>query len=143
LRHRLDIPAEKIIQVVSTSSSTQPCWRFSSIICHFFAIDESQARGPFSRFGSFLSPKKTQNDNQGSILAYSLFGQFLVTGRIGALLTPYFRITDIWAWNPKSPIFRGGKPALIFPFGWQIIFEMGLSRGKTGKGDTRSPREKS
>jgi len=35
---------------------------------------------------------------------------------------------------PKSPILRGGKPALLFPFGWQIAVQMGWSRGKQEKG---------
>ena len=51
---------------------------------------------------------EAQNGNKGSILAYSLFGRFMVTGLIGALLTSYFQIPGIWAWNPKSPILRGG-----------------------------------
>jgi hypothetical protein len=66
-------------------------------------------------------------------MAYSLFGLFAVTGLIGALLTPYFRITDIRAWNQKSPVLRGGKSALLFPFGWQIAVQMGWSRGNEGK----------
>ncbi|MDD1698907.1 MAG: hypothetical protein LUQ36_11130 [Methanoregula sp.] len=76
---------------------------------------------------------KAQNGNKGSILAYSLFGRFMVTGLIGALLTSYFQIPGIWAWNPKSPILRGGPPALLFPFGWQIVVQMGRSREKKGK----------
>jgi len=78
-------------------------------------------------------PNRAQNDNRGSILAYSLFGRFLVTGFIGAFLNPYFQIPGIWAWNPKSPILRGEKPALLFPFGWQIAVQMGWSRGNEGK----------
>jgi hypothetical protein len=27
----------------------------------------------------------------------------------------------------------GGKPALLFPFGWQIAVQMGWSKRKTGK----------
>jgi hypothetical protein len=27
----------------------------------------------------------------------------------------------------------GEKPALLFPFGWQIVFQMGWSRGNEGK----------
>jgi hypothetical protein len=57
----------------------------------------------------------------------------LVTGLIGALLSTFFRIQSIRAWNPKSPVLRGGKPTLLFPFGWQIVFQMGWSRGKPGK----------
>jgi hypothetical protein len=71
-----------------------------------------------------------QNGNQGSILAYSLFGRFMVTGLIGALLIIFFRIPGIRAWNQKSPVLRGGKPALLFPFGWQIAVQMGWSIGK-------------
>jgi hypothetical protein len=74
-----------------------------------------------------------QNGNQGSILTYSLFGQFLVTGLIGAFLITFFRIPGIRAWNQKSPVLRGGKPALLFPIGWQIAVQMGWSRGKVGK----------
>jgi hypothetical protein len=80
-----------------------------------------------------LVPNQAQNGNQGSILAYSLFGRFMVTGLIGALLIIFFRIPAIRTWNPKSPFLRGGKPALLFPFGWQIAVQMGWSRGKTGK----------
>jgi hypothetical protein len=74
-----------------------------------------------------------RNGNQGSILAYSCFGLFLVTGLIGALLTPYFLIPCIWALNPKLPLLRGGKPALLFPIGWQIVVQMGWSRGNERK----------
>jgi len=74
-----------------------------------------------------------QNGNQGSILAYSLFGQFLVTGLIGAFLITFFLIPVIRVWNQKLPILRGGKPALLFPFGWQIAVQMGWSRQKKGK----------
>jgi hypothetical protein len=80
-----------------------------------------------------LDPNIARNGNQGSILAYSRFGRFLVTGLIGALLITFFRIPVIRAWNQKSPIFWGGKPALLFPIGWQIVFQMGWSREKTGK----------
>jgi hypothetical protein len=73
---------------------------------------------------------KAQNGNQGSILVYSLFGRFLVTGLIEALLTQYFQILAIRAWNPKSPMLRGKKPALLFPFGGQIAVQTGWSRGK-------------
>jgi hypothetical protein len=45
-------------------------------------------------------------------------------------LTPYFQIPGIRAWNQKLPIFRGGKPALIFPIGGQIAVQMCWSRGK-------------
>jgi len=48
-------------------------------------------------------------------------------------LTTYFRITDILAWNPKSPVLRGEKPALLFPFGWQTSLFMGWSIGKRKK----------
>jgi len=27
-------------------------------------------------------------------------------------------------------MLRGGKPALLFPIGWQIVVQMGWSRGK-------------
>ena len=73
---------------------------------------------------------RAQNGNQGSIWAYSLFGRFLVTGLIGAFLITFFRIPCIRAWNQKSPILRGGKPALLVPFGWQIAVQMGWSRQK-------------
>jgi hypothetical protein len=67
----------------------------------------------------------------------------LVNGLIGALLSTYFRIPVIRAWNQKYPILRGGKPVLLFPFGWQIAVQMGWSRGKTGKkacfGDLKFP----
>jgi len=56
-----------------------------------------------------------------------------MTGLIGPHLTPYFRITDTLAWNPKSPVLRGGKPALLFPFGWQTSLFMGWSIGKRKK----------
>jgi len=72
-----------------------------------------------------LVPNQAQNGNQGSILAYSLFGRFMVTGLIGALLIIFFRIPAIRTWDPKSPFLRGGKPALLFPFGWQIVVRMG------------------
>jgi hypothetical protein len=57
----------------------------------------------------------------------------MVTGLIGALLTPYFQIPGIQDRNPKSPVLLGEKPALLFPIGWQIAVQMGWSRGKTGK----------
>jgi hypothetical protein len=98
-----------------------PCWQMG--YCGDLFSDL-----PFSHISN-----KAQNSNQDSIQAYSLFGRFLVTGLIGALLTPYFQISCIRAWNPKSPVLRGGKPALLFPFGWQITVQMGWSRGKTGK----------
>jgi hypothetical protein len=72
-------------------------------------------------------PKNARNGNQGSILAYSIFGQFLATGLIAAFLIPFFQIPVIRAWNQKSPILPGEKPALLFPFGWQIVFQMGRS----------------
>jgi hypothetical protein len=75
-------------------------------------------------------PNIARNGNLGSIQAYSLFGRFLVTGLIGALLSTFFRIPVIRAWNQKSPVLRGGKPALLFPIGWQIAVQMGWSRGK-------------
>jgi hypothetical protein len=71
-----------------------------------------------------------QNSNPGSIWAYSFFRPVLVTGLIEALLTQYFQILAIRAGNPKSPMLRGGKPALLFPIGWQIDVQMGWSRGK-------------
>jgi predicted benzoate:H+ symporter BenE len=78
---------------------------------------------PATPFLDLLFPyvsNQSQNGNQGSILAYSLFGRFLVTGLIGALLSTFFQIPVIRAWNPKSPVLRGGKPVLLFPIGWQI-----------------------
>jgi len=77
---------------------------------------------------------KAQNGNQSSIRAYSLFGRFLVTCLIGAFLDPYSRIPAIRVWNPKSPVLREEKPALLFPFGWQIAVQMGWSRGKMQEG---------
>jgi predicted benzoate:H+ symporter BenE len=59
---------------------------------------------PFDPFLDLLFPhvlKQAQNGNRDSILAYSLFGRFLATGLIGALLTPYFQIPRIRAWNQK------------------------------------------
>ena len=88
---------------------------------------------PATPFPDLLSPNvsnQAQNGNQGSILAHSLFGRFLVTGLIGALLITFFPIPAIMTWNPISPILRGGKSALLFPFGWQIVFERGWSKGK-------------
>jgi hypothetical protein len=88
-------------------------------------------------FPDLLSPyvlNRAQNGNRGSIRAYSLFGRFLVTGLIGALLITFFRIPGIRAWNQKSPVLRGGKPALLFPIGWQIAVQMGCSRRKGKEG---------
>jgi hypothetical protein len=79
---------------------------------------------------SLKVPNRAQNGNQGSIRKYSLFGRLTVTGLIGASLSTFFRIPGIRDWNPKSPVLRGGKPALLFPIGWQIVFEMGWSKGK-------------
>ncbi len=96
----------------------------------FFAFSQDDIF-PATPFPDLLSPGLSniaQNGNQGSILAYSFPGRLTVTGLIGALLTPYFRITDIRAWNPKSPILRGEKPALLFPFGWQIAVYLGWSK---------------
>jgi hypothetical protein len=58
----------------------------------------------------------------------------LVTGLIGAFLSTFFRIPGVRAGNQKSPVLRGGKPALLFPFGWQIVFEMGWSMRKQKEG---------
>ena len=78
-------------------------------------------------------PNIARNGNQGSIRAYSFFMPVLVTGRIGALLSTFFRIPALRAWNQKSPVLRGGKPVLLFPIGRQIAVQMGWSRAKTGK----------
>jgi hypothetical protein len=56
---------------------------------------------------------------------YLLFGRILVTGLIGAVLIAFFQIMGILARNPKSPVLRGGKPALLFPIGWQIAVQVG------------------
>jgi hypothetical protein len=74
-------------------------------------------------------PNKVQNGNKGPIQTYSIFGQFLVTGFIGAFLNPYFQIPGIRAWNPKSPVLREEGPTLLFPYGWQITVQVGWSRG--------------
>jgi hypothetical protein len=64
-------------------------------------------------------PKNARNGNQGLKQGYFISRLFPVTGLNGALLTPCFRITDIWAGNQKSPILMEGKPTLIFPFGFE------------------------
>ncbi len=79
-------------------------------------------------------PNITRNSNRGSIMAYSVFSQFWITGLIGALLISCFLITDNRAWNPKQPIVLGGKPALLFPIRWQIAIHSGWSRRKQKEG---------
>jgi hypothetical protein len=64
--------------------------------------------------------KMAQNGNRGIIQAYSFSGPVPVTGLIGALLNIYFQIIEIRAWNLKSPIFQGEKPACLNLFGWRI-----------------------
>jgi hypothetical protein len=65
-------------------------------------------------------PKKARNANPDSIRACPLFGEIPVTGLIGVFLKACFRIIDYPVPNSKQGIFRGEKPALLFPFGWQI-----------------------
>ncbi len=48
-------------------------------------------------------------------------------------MTPYFRITDIRAGNPKSAILLGGKPSLLFPIGWRIVVHTGWGIGSIKK----------
>ena len=54
----------------------------------------------------------------------------MVTGLIRAFFISYFQIPGIRARNPKLPILRGEKPALLFSFDWQNSFFMGWSIGK-------------
>jgi len=65
-------------------------------------------------------PEKAQNDDQDSIRVCPLFGEIPVTGLIGVFLKACFRIIDYHVPNSKQGIFLGEKPALLFPFGWQI-----------------------
>ena len=74
-----------------------------------------------------------RNGNRDSKQSYFISRLLPVTGLNGALLIPFFWITDIWDRNPKSPILRGGKPTLIFPFGWRIAVHLGFGR-ETKKG---------
>jgi len=78
-------------------------------------------------------PKNARNGNQGSEWGCPLLARLLVTGLIGPLLTPYFLDYDIQARNPKSSIFRGENPALIFPFGGHIGASDGLGEGNEKK----------
>ena len=95
-----------------------PCWQLG--YCGDLFSDL-----PFSHVSNMA-----QNSNLGSTWAYSFFRPVLVTGLIEALLTQYFQILAIRAGNPKLPLLRGRKPALLFPIGWQIVVQTGWSRGK-------------
>ncbi len=74
-------------------------------------------------FGHKLSHlhKRAQNGNLDSILAYSIFRPFQATGLIGAFLIAIFRIPAIRAYNTRLPVLLAEKPALLFPFSWQIF----------------------
>jgi hypothetical protein len=68
-----------------------------------------------------------RNANPGSIQAYHIFGEIPVTGLIGVFLKACFRIIDYSVPNSKQGIFRGEKPALLFPIGWPIVSSMTCS----------------
>jgi hypothetical protein len=55
-----------------------------------------------------LDPNIARNGNQGSILAYSRFGRFLVTGLIGD--------TCNTGLESEIPDFSGRKTGLIIPY---------------------------
>jgi len=99
-------------------------------------------RSPFLDLHTSHEPKNARNDNQGSEWDYPFPARLLVTGLIGPLLAPYFLDYDIQARNQESLILRGGKPALIFPFGWQIGASDGLGEGNEKKGCFGYPRTK-
>jgi len=56
-----------------------------------------------------------------------------VTGLIGGFLGEYFRIADYCARNVEQGIFRGEKPALIFPVGRPTGFLMACSTWQSRK----------
>ena len=69
-----------------------------------------------------------RNDNRGSNRAYHFFRGIPVTGLIGALFALFFRITEDWTQNPEQGMETGGKPALLFPIGWRIVYQITWSR---------------
>jgi hypothetical protein len=69
--------------------------------------------------------KKAQNGNRGSIKPYSIFSRSRVTGLIGVILIVFSRMPDLRDWIRKQPVLPGEKPALLFPFSWQIAVKMG------------------
>jgi hypothetical protein len=71
-------------------------------------------------FFGLISPhisNSARNANPGLIRAYRFFGTIPVTGLIGVFLNACFRIIDYPVPNFKQELFRGEKPALLFPIG--------------------------
>jgi hypothetical protein len=81
-------------------------------------------------FFGLISPhisNSARNANPGLIRAYRFFGKIPVTGLIGVFLKACFRIIDYPVPNFKQGLFRGEKPALLFPIGWPIVSWMTCS----------------